>query len=381
MNAATQINTTEATQTAQNVTFERTNALAAMKAAIMASDPKSTYPMLGNAKIEFCQGVGAITCHNLDVEICAQFATDSTNSGSTVINAKDLEKLLSKLKADQFNIEFGDNATLTDGKRSYALPSEDIDLFPMLRQVEAQSTLIMPAQSLFHAIERVKGAMGRDEFRSYLNGMFLEHDAGNLHFVATDGHCLYRQTLAQNADNMPSIIIPSDTVKMLEKILKGQSGSVAIDVSDERLVVRVGDVTIRSKLVEGTFPNYRGVIPNFEYSDAKAKMKVDQSEFLQAIKDVSILATAKAGEAVILNAGDNGLTLQTNVNDAISETTIRAYGYLPHTCGYKRAYLSELLTVCGAGTITYQSEGPGSPCLITSDDAEGWQGVLMPQKI
>ncbi|MCZ4270745.1 DNA polymerase III subunit beta [Maritalea porphyrae] len=381
MNTATQIQTIENVQIAQNVTFERTSALAAMKAAILASDARSTVPILGSAKLEFANGIGTITCHNLDVEIEAQFATECDNSGAAVINAKDFEKLLTKLKSDQFSLEIGDNATLGDGKRSYTLPMEDLDQFPSLRRIDAQSTLVMPAQTLFQAIQRVKGAISTDETRYYLNGVYMHHEDGFLKFAATDGHRLYVQQYAQNAQDMPGVIISSDTIKMLEKILKGQTCPISIDVSENRLVVRVGDVTIRSKLVEGTFPDYHRVKPNFDYSKPEAELEIEQAEFLQAIKDVTILATGKSGKAIVVENTEDGLSLKTIINGSISTTNINAQGDLPYKCGYNSTYLADLLTVCGAGSITYRAEDERSPCLITAEGAEGWQGVVMPIQV
>lgn len=381
MNTATQIQTIENVQIAQNVTFERKSALAAMKAAILASDARSTAPILGSAKIEFANGIGSITCHNLDVEIQAQFATECNNSGAAVINAKDFEKLLTKLKSTQFSLEIGENATLSDGKRSYTLPMDELDQFPSLRRVDAQSTLVMPARTLFQAIQRVKGAISTEEARYYLNGVYMHHEDGLLKFAATDGHRLYIQEYLQNAQDMPGVIIPSETIKMLEKILKGQTCPISIDVSKSRLVIRVGDVTIRSKLIDGTFPDYHRVKPNFDYSKPDAELTIDQAEFLQAIKDVTILATAKSKKTLFVENTENGLSLSTKSDGKISTTTINAYGELPFECGYNSTYLADLLTVCGAGAITYRANDARSPYLITAEGAEGWQGVIMPMRV
>ena len=81
--------------------------------------------------------------------------------------------------------------------------------------------------------------------------------------VATDGHRLARVEvpLPKGAGEIPGVIVPRKTVGEVRKLLDESDGSVDIELSDTRIRFAIGNVTLVSKLIDGTFPDYERVIP------------------------------------------------------------------------------------------------------------------------
>lgn len=114
------------------------------------------------------------------------------------------------------------------------------------------------------------------DVRYYLNGVMIERTPnGDLHYISTDGHRLFAGVqYAQNVmDDRPhyglfTLIIPRDAV---ERAVKGRSSMDIIELKttgDDDW--QLGDIVFRP--IQGTFPNWRRVLPMIEDKEEKPAM-------------------------------------------------------------------------------------------------------------
>ena len=94
-----------------------------------------------------------------------------------------------------------------------------------------------------------------EETRYYLRGVHLSTTG---HMVTTDGHRMFVARL--NDRPAVDVIIPLDDVKAALKL----AGARAQDVEVEVLANRIGQISFQP--VDGTFPNWRAVVPTGEES-------------------------------------------------------------------------------------------------------------------
>src|SRR5208337_3883291 len=135
-----------------------------------------------------------------------------------------------------------------------------------------------------------------EETRYYLNGIYLhaaESDGTKvLRAVATDGHRLARveEPIPEGAGAMPGVIIPRKTVAELRKLLEEVSGEVGIALSDTRIQFHVDGITLTSKLIDGTFPEYERVIPR----DNDKVLRVGKKDFADAVARVAAISSERS---------------------------------------------------------------------------------------
>lgn len=255
----------------------------------------------------------------------------------------------------------------------------------------------MPGADLFNALDAVAFAISNEETRYYLNGVYMHvpdqspHDkrnglAAELRFVTTDGHRMARQTIAvpDGALGMPGAILPKKTVYTLLKLLKPAKGKslpeVAIEVTDTKVRFMFDDVTITSKLIEGTFPDYNRVTPMHNDKFATFSNKALQ----EAIGVVTMIASERGGKAVKIEIEGDGCRLSTaSADNGSAETTLPVaaeFGRIEigFNAGYFVAILDELKP--SGDTVTMAFNDSGSPTVITGDRA-GWLSVLMPMRV
>jgi DNA polymerase III sliding clamp (beta) subunit (PCNA family) len=92
-----------------------------------------------------------------------------------------------------------------------------------------------------------------------------------LRCVATDGHRLARidAPLPDGAGDMPGVIVPRKTVGELRKLLDDDDTVIAVSVSETKVRFATPDITLTSKVIDGTFPDYTRVIPSGKHPQAR----------------------------------------------------------------------------------------------------------------
>ena len=179
----------------------------------------------------------------------------------------------------------------------------------------------LPATDLKGIIDRTRFAISNEETRYYLNGIYFHSATSNgtqvLRGVATDGHRLARVEvpLPKGAADIPGVIVPRKTVGEVRKLLDESDGSVDIELSDTRIRFAIGNVTLVSKLIDGTFPDYERVIP----TGNDKVLNVPCKEFAHAVDRVSTISTEKS-RAIKLAVAKGVVTLSATSPDAGSAT-------------------------------------------------------------
>ena len=141
---------------------------------------------------------------------------------------------------------------------------------------------------------------------------------------------------------------------------------------------RIGDVTLTSKLIDGTFPDYARVIP----VGNDKQLKVDKGEFEAAVDRVSTVSSER-GRAVKLSLSGGRLTLSVTNPDSGSATEELEVDYDsdPLDIGFNSRYLLDIAGQIEGETALLKLADPGSPTLIQDKDTKGALYVLMPMRV
>ena len=176
----------------------------------------------------------------------------------------------------------------------------------------------------------------------------------------------------------PNVIIPRKAVNELIKLLGGVEGNLAVVISDAKVEVTMGNLTLLSKLIDGTFPDYERVIP----SGSTIHLKVNPKELHTAIDRVSVVATEKT-RAVRLQVSKKQIKLSVNSPDAgTAEEVIEAESNGEVEIGFNSKYLLDVLSNYSDNeTILISMENGTAPALIKPKKDEIDLSVLMPMRI
>ena len=368
--------------------IERSALLKALQHVTSVVERRTTIPILSNVLLKAKGASLSLTATDLDISIIEQVPGEVAQEGGTTVSAHVFHDIVRKLP-EGAQVELARGAddgrmVLTSGQAEFALQALPPDDFPELNVGEWTHSFSVAADILKRLIEKTRFAISTEETRYYLNGIYFHEAPGEgdamLRAVATDGHRLAKieAPLPDGAEGMPGVIMPRKTVTELHKLIEADEGDVQIELSDSKVRIRLDGMTLTSKLIEGTFPDYARVIP--EGNDKS--LNVANADFAKAVDRVSTLSSEK-GRAVKLNISEGRLVLSVNNPDSGSATEELDVGYDadPLEIGFNARYLLDISNQLESETAHFMLADPGSPTMVqdTSDGAALY--VLMPMRV
>jgi DNA polymerase III sliding clamp (beta) subunit (PCNA family) len=216
-------------------------------------------------------------------------------------------------------------------------------------------------------LEWLAVAMSKEKTRYYLNGIYLDSTTKRL--VSIDGHRLH----ALSSDSFEgkldyTAIIPSEAIKLAiaackEKKIKDNIvftiGKIKGDIT--RCAISCGDYWIVTKTIDGTYPDYQRVIP--DYKGHGKTYAWDNAAYMTAYKTIKTIAKVK-----------NDKTLGVKLDEKLHyfEHSFE-FEPCPVTIGFDLDYLADLDT----GDMVLRD--PSSPVVV--QHGQGRMSVLMPMKL
>jgi DNA polymerase-3 subunit beta len=114
-------------------------------------------------------------------------------------------------------------------------------------------------------------------------------------------------------------IMPFKCVSELSRLI-GDEGDVRLLVSDSNIGLEIGSIRLISKRVDGTYPNYKQVIP----TEVRERVKIERQPFIEALRRVSLLESDR-NHSVKFTLSKNTMIISsvaTDIGEAREELTV-----------------------------------------------------------
>tara|TARA_A200000113_G_scaffold224939_1_gene244228 strand:- start:5444 stop:6547 length:1104 start_codon:yes stop_codon:yes gene_type:complete len=343
-------------------------------------EKRQTLPILSNVLLEVDESSLKLTANDLESEISTTSTISNFKSGGkTTAPARKLSDLC-RLMPDLAEIHFfldGDNLKIETESGKYnlsTLPSED---FPVFETEDTQSQINISSQNLKNLITKTSFAMGNQDWRHYLNGLYMMIDDKVITTVATDAHRLAMATSSLNEASSESTsgIVPRKSINEIGKLVGDESENVVIQLGQTSIAANVSGTTFVSKLIEGKFPDYEQVIPSGESS----LLVVDRKNFSESLSRVSVLSSEKyKGVRIITKKNSLNISANNPEKEQGEENLPCEYQGEEIDIAFNVNYLQEVLSTIDSEKIEINFFGSEKSCLITDPNSENLKYVVMP---
>jgi DNA polymerase-3 subunit beta len=235
-----------------------------------------------------------IKAKDMKVNFQTEVNVNVIEEGATTVNGDKFLGIISIFPYDEIEFSQNDNTAVikpvTQKKPEYKLKSITSEKFPEV-PVSSSAFFEMPIKDFREMVTQSVFAVSDDETRYFMNGVFMEKSEGKINMVATDGRRLafVGKTASGKINDFSGVIIPP---KILSTIVKrsGDEGMINISVSDKMIFINFASYQFSSVLIEGSFPNYKKVIPESQ----EFSLTVKRDEMLSALRRVSLMVEKKS---------------------------------------------------------------------------------------
>ncbi|KEJ97108.1 DNA polymerase III subunit beta [Pseudosulfitobacter pseudonitzschiae] len=370
------------------ISIERAALLKAVSQAQSVVERRNTIPILANVLIEAEGSDVMFRATDLDIEVVDKAPAQVERAGATTVSATTLHEIVRKLPDGALVTLTADAAagrlTVEAGRSNFSLATLPKEDFPVMASSEYASNFSIDAVKLRRLFDKSKFAISTEETRYYLNGVYMHVSTGEdgkvLRCVATDGHRLARidTDLPAGADEMPGVIVPRKTVGELRKLLDDDDMKIAVSVSETKVRFATPDITLTSKVIDGTFPDYTRVIPQGN----TRKLEVDASDFARAVDRVATVSSERS-RAVKLQLDEDRLILSVNAPDsgAAEEELAVSYNDERLEIGFNAKYLLEIASQVDRENAVFMFNSSGDPTLMREGNDMSAVYVVMPMRV
>ena len=370
--------TTEQPVIGLKIALKRDVLLNALNLVIKSVSTRSTLPILAHFLIEAREGHVYLNATNLETGIRLKVDALVETDGVCAIPAKTLLDCVKTLpKNSDVSIEVGERFVLSCGKRVFKLNYfRDASEFPLLAHVLNSKPITILSDVLRTAIKEVQFAAADDDSRPVMASIGLHISENAINLV---GACSFRMAVrsichAGSQDVM--LIIPIAAMRMLAEVLPKDT-EVVITWNEKlsQVVFQADALTLVSRLIEGTFPNYAAAIPK-QHATTFTLGRKDLEQIIKAFvpfaRDSSnILKVFYAGEQVSFLAESEGLG---SVRDELPAVIEGNDGHII----FNILYLSDVLKAVSDECFTFFLSGEARPAVIVPLGRDDYQYVLMP---
>jgi len=345
------------------------------RAAAGASRDKNK-PILGALRLDACAPRLSVLGMDVGHSVEVSGPVNVEQPGAVALAADTLVAALKAADCDTVTLATTGKAgrvTLTGRGVSYTLNTLDASDFPEPPAVDGVAFTVA-GSALANVLGCVKASIAPPDNRYGLSGAHMEDASGKLRLVATDGNRLaWAECEVKGEVKAPRrAILPGTAVPLI--LSACGAADVVVTLADRAAEVRTEDTTIRVRLLEADFPDYRQVLP----SSFKRRVLVDRDAIAGALRRVAFVESN-----VRLSVGDSGLTLSTRSIDrgeASAEVDADVTGEAM-TMGISARFALDALAPMPAGRVVVELGDALSPVRLVSEAVGGAAWIVMPVRL
>lgn len=364
-----------------NITCQKSDLQHAVQTVQKAIASKTPMPILTGIYLSANNGRLELQATDYEIGISCTIDAEIKETGKTVLSGRYFQELVRKLPGDSVNLTFSEDSKMmliTAGPAQFNLLNLPAEEFPVLKQLQSESSMIIKDNVLRELIKRTVFACSNDEARPIFTGALLELTENKVTMVATNTHRLsIKHDILEKTSAPFKMIIPGKILSELARLLVDDIPTdVTLTYRHNQVSFAFNDVYIISRLIEGQFPDYNRVIPESFATTAKIKADIFQA----AVERVSLLA--KDGDYnVIKMAFKNDEIMITSNNPDVGKASEAVPAEIDGgevEIAFNARYVTDILKNITCEKLLFSLNTPLSPASIHPLDEIDYDYIVTP---
>lgn len=349
----------------------------------------------GDADNDFLRGVLlqakgkalALLGSDTDTTVITGIFSEVFEEGSLLVEYKIFSEIIRKMPEGELTLEVeNDVLSIIGGKAVFNLVLMDAEKYPQIPQLkEKKSNLTVNTDLFKKIISTVSFAVGTDDIRPALKGVYLEAEEGKLTATAMDGYRISTHTKEiDKSEGLFKVLIDGKAISDVNKILPTDT-KLNISIFDNHCSFAFGSTQILIRLIDGIYPNYRSLIPE-EFS---GDITVSRIELISAIERVNIMSKNNAqSNLVLFNTEKEGMIdilrlISKNSNGKASEDISISLNGIEENfqIGFNSRYLVEALRQYTSSDIVIKLNSNIAPVVFKENNNDDYINLLLPVRV
>ena len=338
---------------------------------------KTALPTLQGVR---CQAEGEhleITGSDTEVTIRTSAKVEVMEEGAFLVPGRVMTDAIRRMPEGAVSIRSEEGAIELSGNGpTFTIRVLALEDYPKLPEPDLTGSIEMDGKLLVEALSQVLVAASNDASRPILTGVLMENYEEGLRLVATDSYRLAIRNIP-GLQVRDAALIPARGLKELARTVAAEQVRVAIQEREIVFASDRGSLSIR--LIEGTFPNYRQLLPD----DYPAAVGIDKDRMLEAVGRAAVVADEHI--PIRLQITPDGVEMSVSRNDLGGEVEMlegTVSGDLDElNIAFNARYLQDGITAVQGPLIRMEVKDSNRPSIIRAEGSRSFIYLLMPVRV
>ncbi len=351
---------------------------------------------LSGVRIEASGNHLAVVGTDLDLTVHASTEAIGISDGVCVAPARLLADIVRSLEPGAVTIEAeGEKIEIGAARSRFSLRTFPVDDFPTLPEPPQPATFL-PADHLASALRQVVRAASSDDARPLLTGVLIAAEGSGVRLVATDSYRLAMRDIDGSDALVDSaqILVPARALAELQRLsVLGSAGkesatgsegedasgpTVGLSVGDHDVTFTAGGVKVSTRLLDGSYPDYRQLIPA-EYPN---RLHVGKDSLLDALRRVRLLVRDNTTPVRLsMRPGGVDLTVVSQEVGDASETVDADFDGTELTIAFNPTYLIDGVEAVTGDEVLLETVDATKPATVRAAEETNFRYLLMPVRV
>lgn len=354
------------------------NLAKALNSVARVANTRGTLPILANVVLKTVGTRLTIAATNLDIAITHYIGSKVADEGSITVPARLMQDFVTSLPSGVIELSLDDyKLHITTDKYNSVINGVSAEEFPVMPAINEGKTWNIPSNILKKALQQVLVAASSDEARPILTGVYFYAHEGAVYLAATDSYRLAERSVGDVAEDV-KLLIPASALQDLLRLLSDGEDLVEITYDDQQVLFKISEVELVTRLIEGTYPDYRKLIPQNFATEAVLK----RADFVNITKVSSLFARESAGSVTIhLDPQANTVSIR-SIASQLGENTASAEAQVTNggSITLNSKYLLDALGTLSGNEVRLRFNGKLEPCILQDAASDDYIHVIMPLK-
>ncbi len=375
---------------------ERDSLVDVLTTAGRAVSTRTSSMALSGVRIEAIGNHVAVVGTDLDLTVHASTEAIGITDGVCVAPARLLADIVRSLEPGAVTIESeGDKVEIGAARSRFSLRTFPADDFPSLPEPPAPATFL-PAASLAGALRQVVRAASSDDARPLLTGVLIAAEGSGVRLVATDSYRLAMRDIdgSDALTDSAQILVPARALVELQKLSglgaaakesadaehsgDAEAPTVGLSVGDHDVTFTAGGVKVSTRLLDGSYPDYRQLIPA-EYPN---RLHVGKDSLLDALRRVRLLVRDNTTPVRLsMRPGGVDLTVVSQEVGDASETVDADFDGTELTIAFNPTYLIDGVEAVTGDEVLLETVDATKPATVRAAEETNFRYLLMPVRV
>lgn len=348
----------------------------------IAGGSRSTLPILNNVLIRVDEKKVSLTTTNLDMAIITYLPSTDSENGTITAPARLVAEFVSNLpnNSDVELLGEGTKLTVKSGEYTSVINGTVADDFPELPAIDEEkiAKIRIPIEMFKEAVSQVMIAASNDTTRPALTGVYFNTFQENLYFAATDGYRLAERKVVDKIKEEIAVIVPAVSLRTVVGLIDDNCDEIELLIDESQIRFRFGDIEVTSKLIDGSFPDYRQLIP----SKSEVNLELKKDELVRVTKLAALFAREVGGSIVCNASKDDGEFSIASVANELGENSSKISTKVD-TDGkitLNSRFLLDALNATNGDAIEFKFSNNLNPIIIRGIKNNNYVHIVMPLK-